>query len=93
MKVCSPLCLTRAGLCEHQQGVIMDGPSSAQGSAQQESSQLHKAGALQPLLCTYWWALCKFISCHQLDIQVFALGLPSGLDQSLQNLTGGKGRR
>lgn len=35
---------------------------------------------------TYRWTLGQFVSRHELDIQVFALGLPSGLDQPLQNL-------
>lgn len=34
----------------------------------------------------YWRTLGQFVSCHELHIQVFALGLPSGLDQPLQNL-------
>jgi len=44
-------------------------------------------------LCTYWWALCKFISCHQLNVQVFTLRLSSRFNQSLQNLAEEKRRR
>lgn len=29
---------------------------------------------------TYWRALGQFVCCHKLDVQVFTLGLSSGLD-------------
>ena len=35
---------------------------------------------------TYWRTLGQLVSCHKLHIQMFALGLPSGFDQPLQNL-------
>lgn len=35
---------------------------------------------------TYRWTLCKLVPCHHLDVEVFALWLPSRFDQPLKDL-------
>lgn len=39
-----------------------------------------------PLDGTHWWTLSKLVCCHKLNIEMFGLRLPPGLDQSCQHL-------